>query len=212
MKVTALIPAYNEEDTIGEIVETLHTIKQIKQIVVVNDGSSDQTAKVAEEAKAEVISLSCNQGKGAALQKGIEVINTDIILMLDADLIGLRKEHVLQLLNPLFLNEADMTIGVFNDGRGLTDFAQYVSPNLSGQRAIKSGILNSLGNLENAGFGVEVALNKWVKKHGEIQFVQLTELTHRLKEEKRGIARGIIARFKMYWDIVKVIFISRFKL
>ncbi|MDI3546585.1 MAG: hypothetical protein PWR10_237 [Halanaerobiales bacterium] len=208
MKVSALIPAYNEEKTINSVITILKGFRLLAEIVVVDDGSFDSTAEIAREAGARVISLQQNQGKGAALQKGIEEIDSDIILMLDGDLIGLKELHIRQLLDPILENKADMTVGVFNEGRGLTDLAQLLTPNLSGQRAVKKEIIGKIENLHKAGYGVEVAINRFIKKHGRIKFVDLPELTHLMKEEKRGLARGVMDRAKMYWDILKVILLN----
>lgn len=206
MKVTSLIPAYNEENTIGDIINTVKEYQYINDILVINDGSSDSTAFVAKKAGARVINMGKNRGKGAALKRGIDEIESEIIVMLDGDLIGLKKYHLDNLLFPLFDDETDMTVGVFTTGRGLTDLAQFISPNLSGQRAVKTKIIKDIKNLENAGYGVEIALNKHVKRKGSLKFVDLPELTHIMKEEKRGFVKGVLARGKMYWDIVKVTF------
>ncbi|MFW5981174.1 MAG: glycosyltransferase family 2 protein [bacterium] len=205
MKVTALIPAFNEEERIANIIEVLSLHQDIDDILVVNDGSSDQTASEAERAGATVINLDHNQGKGAALQTGIDMIKNGIILMLDADLIGLKHKHIDDLLEPIFNDQCDMTLGIFNDGRGLTDLAQLVSPNLSGQRAVKQEIISKIGNLKDSGYGVEIAINKFIKEHGRVKQVELKELSHVMKEEKRGFAKGVVDRGKMYWDIVRVL-------
>lgn len=178
----------------------------IDNILVVDDGSSDTTASLAKETGARVISFEKNLGKGAALQCGIKEINSDIILMLDGDLIGLNHNHINILLTPIFNDQGDMTVGVFNDGRGLTDLAQFFAPNLSGQRAVKTDIIKNIANLEKSGYGVEIAINKYVKKVGRIKYVDLTDLTHVMKEEKRGFTRGVADRVRMYWDILKIIF------
>ncbi|HLV09834.1 MAG TPA: glycosyltransferase family 2 protein, partial [Halanaerobiales bacterium] len=143
--------------------------------------------------------------KGAALQKGIEKIDSEIILMVDGDLVGLNNSHIDRLLEPVIENKIAMTVGVFQKGRGVTDFAQFLTPHLSGQRAVKKEVLQNLRNLDDAGYGVEVAINKFVKKNGNIEFVELPELTHLMKEEKRGFAQGFLDRGKMYWDILKVL-------
>ncbi|ACL69535.1 glycosyltransferase family 2 protein [Halothermothrix orenii] len=204
MKVSALIPAYNEENTIKPVITTLKKVEIIDEVVVIDDGSTDNTSDVARGAGARVVRLEENGGKGAALQKGIEIIESDFILMLDGDLIGLTREHIYRLLNPVIAEEVDMTVGVFSEGRGLTDLAQFISPHLSGQRAIKTRLIKKIDNLNSAGYGVEIAINKFVKKYGTLKYVDLTDLTHLMKEEKRGFARGFIDRMKMYYDILKV--------
>lgn len=206
MEVTVLIPAYNEGNTIESIINTLKNIEFIKEVLVVNDGSTDNTAELAVNAGARVINLPENLGKGAALQRGLKEISSRIIIMLDADLIGLNKVHIINLLEPVSRGEADMTVGVFNHGRGITDLAQFFSPNLSGQRAVKTEMISDIKGLTEVGYGVEIAINRHVKKKGRVKYVDLPDLTHIMKEEKRGIIRGVIDRSKMYWDIFKVLF------
>ncbi|MFW6279190.1 MAG: glycosyltransferase, partial [Bacillota bacterium] len=136
MRICALIPAYNEENTITEIIKTLARVELIDQIVVVDDGSEDDTTPVARAAGAEVIQMPENKGKGAAIMRGVESVEADVFLLLDGDLIGLNQEHVENLLAPVLEDGVDMAVGLFNEGRGLTDLAQYFAPNLSGQRAV----------------------------------------------------------------------------
>ncbi|MCF8000889.1 MAG: glycosyltransferase [Halanaerobiales bacterium] len=206
MRIKALIPAFNEEKTIGNIIDILNTIPRIDEVIVVDDGSKDNTHQEAESRGAKVIKLDENRGKGAALQEGISKIDTEIILLLDGDLIGLKDTHIYKLINPLLADEADMTIGIFKKGRGLTDLAQVVSPKLSGQRAIKLSELKKINSLDKKGFGVEIALNKHFKDKNRVKKVPLKELTHVMKEEKMGFVEGAKARSKMYLDILKSIF------
>src|SRR6056297_259166 len=151
MRIKALIPAFNEEKTIGNIIDILNTIPRVEEVIVVDDGSEDNTYQEADSRGAKVIKLDENKGKGAALQEGISKIDTEIILLLDGDLIGLNDTHIYKLINPLLADEADMTIGIFTKGRGLTDLAQVVSPNLSGQRAIKLSELRKIKSLDQKG-------------------------------------------------------------
>ena len=202
MKVSALIPVYNEEKSIGSILELLTSIEDINQIVVVDDGSTDNTAKIVSNYQVKLISNKKNSGKGAALQKGLENINTEVLLMLDGDLVGLTAEHVYCLINPIINDEADMAVGIFNEGRGLTDLAQTLTPKLSGQRAVKFEMIKDIQDLSDEGFGVEISINRFIKKRGRLIFVKLPALTHILKEEKRGVIKGIMARIEMYWEIL----------
>src|SRR5690554_7128186 len=114
MKVSALLPAYNEEKTIASVISVLKQSSKINEIVVIDDGSIDNTFQKAKKCGARVIKLKKNQGKGAALQKGISEISADIILILDADLIGLKELHIDSLLGPVIEQQVDMTVGTFS--------------------------------------------------------------------------------------------------
>ena len=84
--VWAIIPAYNAESSVGEVVE--RTKKYIPKVIVVNDGSTDRTEEVARNRATEVVSLPSNRGKGFALREGFGLALSNgckAILTLDAD-------------------------------------------------------------------------------------------------------------------------------
>ncbi len=202
--VVVVVPAYNEEETIGEVCTVLVGHPQVDEVVVVSDGSTDRTAEVARSCGARVVELPENVGKGAAMHAGISSTSAEIVLFLDADLIGLRPEHVDSMLRPVLDGASQMSIGVFEGGRTSTDFAQAIAPFLSGQRAVHRSVLSSLDDITESGYGVEVALTRYMRRnHGSVCEVVLADLTHRMKEEKRGLIKGFAARMKMYWEIVK---------
>ncbi len=204
MKISAVIPAYNEAKTIGEIVEILKDHSLVMETIVVNDGSTDKTAQIADKPGIKVINLAVNQGKGAAMQQGINFCQGDIILFLDADLLGLKHKHINQLLEPLLNDSAKMTVGVFNSGRVVTDLAHKITPFLSGQRAMKKELLDEIEDLNSTDYGVELAITNYVQQQEvKIEKVELKDVSHRMKEEKLGVRKGLIARLKMYWDLIK---------
>lgn len=208
MRVAAVIPAYNEELTIGDVVATLRRVDLIDEIVVVSDGSHDSTADVARQAGARVIEHRENMGKAGAMKTGFEATTGECILFLDADLIGLSPGHVRSLLTPVLRAEADMSVGIFDDGRVATDLAQLVAPYLSGQRAVRRTIVQEMfegaPDADLCRFGIEVALTRHVKGKGyKVVEVSLEEMSHRMKEEKMGLVKGMAARMKMYYEILK---------
>ncbi len=204
MSISVIIPAYNEEITIGDIIKTVKKVPEINSIIVVSDGSTDKTALIAGSFEVEVCNLKENIGKGAAIKKGFEKTNSDILLFLDADLIGLTEDHIYSLIKPIQKNEVDMTIGVFSKGRFLTDLPQILTPYLSGQRGVKREIINNLPDLDILNYGLEMAITKVVKKNNyQVQIVKLHNLTQRIKEEKYGLVEGTKKRIKMYLDIIK---------
>ncbi len=204
MNVIAIIPAYNEEKTIGVVLSVLKEVPLVNEIIVVSDGSTDNTVKVARSYNVEVVELSENRGKGGALKAGFNIFPADIVLFLDADLLGLNPQHVHNLLSPVINEEADMTIGIFEKGRITTDLAQKMAPQLSGQRALKFYLLEKISDIDVARFGVEVALNRYMESEGiKVKEVLLTDMSHVMKEEKLGVWKGMGARMKMYWEIIK---------
>lgn len=201
--ITCIVPAYNEEKTIGSILDTLKNTQILDEIIVVSDGSVDRTAEVALKKGVKVIDLKENRGKGGAMQAGLDSTQASIVLFLDADLIGLTPTHVNNLLRPVVEGNALMSLGVFTSGRKTTDLAQKFAPYLSGQRAIKRELLNQISDLEVSRFGVELALTRLVdKKSMDVEVVMLRDMSHVMKEEKLGLVKGFMARLKMYWEIV----------
>jgi glycosyltransferase involved in cell wall biosynthesis len=203
-RVVAVVPAYNEERTLGDVLAVLRQVPAVHAVFVISDGSTDGTAEVARAGGATCIELSQNVGKGGALKAGVDRADADVYLFLDADLIGLRPDHVLRLLEPVLSGEAQMSVGILEKGRVATDLAQAVAPYLSGQRAVTRDILRGLPSMETTRYGIEVAINRYLKKNGiTVQVVPLESITHRTKEEKLGLLRGFVARMKMYWEIVR---------
>jgi glycosyltransferase involved in cell wall biosynthesis/AmiR/NasT family two-component response regulator len=107
--LTAIIPAYNEQVSIGSMV--LRTKKYVDHVIVVDDGSTDNTSEIAELAGAELIKHETNMGKGKALETGFKAVNNaEIILTLDGD--GQHKaEEIPKVLKPIIDGEADIVNG-----------------------------------------------------------------------------------------------------
>ena len=204
MGVAAIIPAYNEERTIGMVVEVLLSCSVIDEIIVVSDGSTDATVKVAQQYPVKVLALPENVGKGGAMKAGACQTERSILVFFDADLVGLHTKHVEALLAPVLSGRTEMSIGVFAEGRVTTDLAQKIAPSLSGQRAVKKCLFDAVPKLETSRFGVEVALTQYAERHGvDIVRVPLPYVSQIMKEEKRGLVHGLQDRVEMYKDIVK---------
>lgn len=203
-KVAAVIPAYNEAANIGRVLQRLVRCAQVDEIIVVCDGCEDDTAAVAGRYRVSVIELPINVGKGGAMMAGVEHTDAEVILFLDADLIGLRHSHIRALVDPVVAGRADMAIGIFDDGRPVTDLAQKLAPFLTGQRALRRGILEEIPELDQSRFGVEIALSRYAEKHGlRVDKVNLPGLAQVMKEEKSGVWKGFRARMQMYWEIIR---------
>lgn len=204
MKVAAVIPAYNEGANIGRVLYRLVRCPDVDEIIVVCDGCEDDTAAVARRYGVRVMELPENVGKGGAMVAGVKATEADVILFLDADLIGLSLSHVQTILHPVLSGAADMSLGVFDDGRPVTDLAQKLMPFLSGQRAMRRDVLQRIPELEQSRFGVEMALSRYAEKHGlRVVKSELVGLAQVMKEEKSGVWKGLRARMQMYWEIIR---------
>jgi len=114
MKILAIVPAYNEQSNILNVINSLKAEHPNIDILVINDGSDDDTGKIAESSgKADVINLPCNLGIGGAVQTGFKyaVINDyDYAFQFDGD--GQHNaEEVSKILDPVIKNKADVVIG-----------------------------------------------------------------------------------------------------
>lgn len=214
--ITVLIPAYNEGDIIGETVNAALAMPGVNEVVVIDDGSDDETPFVAYDAGARVIQLDKNGGKGAALNAGLDDIDCEIMLMIDADL-GQTASETYRLLEPILADQADMSIAIMRASPGhkggfgfVMKLARWavkkyggveISAPISGQRAIRRKLLDDIGGFER-GFGVETALTiDALRKGYRIVEVPLP-LTHRASG--RDLA-GFVHRGRQFWDITKAV-------
>ncbi|GAB6153124.1 glycosyltransferase family 2 protein [Desulfosporosinus burensis] len=112
-RIIAIVPALNEVDNIGSVVRNLKIASPWLDVLVIDDGSTDQTAEVARAQGAKVISLPVNLGIGGAVQTGFlyAVKNSyDVAIQVDGD--GQhRAEEIKKLVDPVLMGEADVTIG-----------------------------------------------------------------------------------------------------
>lgn len=173
LKVTCIIPAYNEAKTIAGVVKTCLQTPEIGEIIVVSDGSKDKTNEKlkklqnskklkGENEKLKIIRLSKNRGKGYAISRGVKAAKNELLLFLDADLINIKPYHLSSLIQPVMTGEVDMTIADLK-----TDFTKPSSliwP-FSGQRCLsKKQILPILKEISKTKYGIEVVLNEKFRK------------------------------------------------
>jgi dolichol-phosphate mannosyltransferase len=110
--VTVLVPALNEEDTIAEVVERLLALPISKQVIVIDDGSTDKTPQILAQYKDRILVLTNPQrsGKGAAIRKALPHAEGKTVIIQDADL-EYFPEEIPQLLEPILKGEAGVVYG-----------------------------------------------------------------------------------------------------
>src|SRR4051794_11097481 len=114
MKIAFLVPAYNEAATIGRVLERIDALGVDRHVVVVDDGSTDDTAAIVEEYAARspgiLLLRQGNSGKGAAVRRGIPHLDGDVAVIQDADL-EYDPAEVPPLIEPIEQGVADVVYG-----------------------------------------------------------------------------------------------------
>jgi len=212
--VGVVIPAYNEEKYLRETLKALKKIEMIRDILVVDDGSEDQTAEIAREEEVRLIKLPKNQGKGYALRRGLKELENRIILFLDADL-GESAKEAQKLITPLIRGEADVTIARFPYAAGAGGFGlvkklarmgirfltgRDLSSILSGQRGFKRQVLRQEFLLYPR-FGIEFGMTIDLMKSGAVIKEVDVKMHHRLTGKDLA---GFKHRASQFADISRV--------
>ncbi len=187
-KVTAIICAFNEEKTIEFVIRSASANYLIDELIVVNDGSTDNTGKIIERLKGDIsitdIHFTENKGKGYAMATGVEKAINEAIVFIDADLSELNQDHYYQLLIPIMEDKADMVLGQATET--LINYSVNPFKSLSGQRALwKKDILPIVGKMKHSRFGVETLINLFYQSQGKtVNYVMLKGLKHPTKFDK----------------------------
>ena len=231
LKTSVIVPAFNEAGRITNVLKTIAAARLVDEIIVVADGCEDSTADEARGFAARlthgevrsgdtfrtglplhIFELESNIGKGGAMTYGAHRTEAEVVLFLDADLIGLCAEQVDAMLEPMLhpdaSERADMTLGLFQGARGgafgwFMSYCHRKAPAITGQRAIRRDVFLAVPGLTRSRFGVETAITRYVINTWKLRVssVPLLGVTHPLKEEKRGVLRGLWHRCGMYSEI-----------
>lgn len=209
MKVAAIIPALNEEENVGNVLEVILSSKDLDEVILVDDGSNDRTAEIGEELGAKVIKLpkKGGSGKGNAMRQGVSNTDAEIIVFFDADLIGLTKEHISLLVEPVLTNKAVMCVGLRERWGGLPEFFVKIDPlsAIGGERAMRRFVFENIPLRFVKGFAIETALNYYcLIKKLPVCYVRLKGLNMVIKEKKWGFIKGFLNRLKMLWELFSI--------
>jgi len=203
---SVIIPALNEEKTIGQVVKFCLADPLVSEVIVVDDKSEDQTASQATKAGAKVV-ISAARGKGISMKEGIEASTNDLIIFLDADIDPYPDKAIENLAAPLVGNEADFVKGAFarNAGRvtelvakpllailfpGLSHFSQP----LSGMIAGKKSFFNKIEFFNDYGVDIGILIDMYLMK-ARVKEVNIGYIENKSKPwEALGKMSGEVSR------------------
>jgi GT2 family glycosyltransferase len=199
LRVTAIVPAFNEEATLTEVLSVLKATPAIGEILVVSDGSTDGTVGIARSMGLRTIHLLQNHGKGRAMAIGVAHTDARILLFVDGDILNLTVDLLERLVEPVLAGRSDMNVGVRHRGAVIDAIHRRFGPLLSGIRCLRREVFEAVPESHLEGFAIETGLNWACRQLGCcITTTVMHNLKHLVKEKKRGLAQGFRARFEMF--------------
>lgn len=199
-KIAAIVPSYDEGERIGDVLKALNAVPDINDIIVVDDGSKDNTEAVVKKFKdVKYLRNERNIGKAGSMERGVESTDADIIFFCDADLIGLTPEIVKNIISPVVEGKYSMFIGI--RGNIMQKSVHLFAIN-SGERALRREVWEQLPSYFKYKYRVEAGLNYWVKKYFNGFGYKTFDYSQPIKEKKYGFIRGTILRWGMNLDVL----------
>ncbi|ACB85259.1 glycosyltransferase family 2 protein [Natranaerobius thermophilus] len=223
-KVSAIIPACNEGNNIVDTIRGLQDLNEVNEIIVVDDGSKDETFELAKAQGVSCVKLDKNYGKGKALYTGVESSDSQVVAFVDADL-GQTAKKIKSLITPVVCGEADMAIvkfpkegnykyGGFGLVKKLAKTGTYLltgkvtEASLSGQRVINRELAKQLLELEiDSGYGVELGMTVEALKR-EAKVIEVEENMSHRKTGKD--LQGFLHRGKQFIQILITLLRKKF--
>ena len=206
-QISCIICAYNEGNRIKAILQAVNAHPALKEVIVVNDGSTDNTAAlVAAYPDIRVVSYSENRGKTYAMAKGISAAVGDHLMFLDADLAGLGPREIDMLAAPITGGRAQASISLRRNSLG---FYRMIGLDfVSGERVIPAWLVRDhVSTLERLPrWGGEAFINQLIiAARLPIEIVDWPGVSNVRKYQKVGRLRGLLAELQMVDDALQVL-------
>lgn len=208
--VDSVIPARNEAGTIAEVVRAVASVPFVREVIVVDDGSSDGTGDIARLAGAKVIRREPGGSKAHAMRAGVSATDAESILFVDGDVIGLRPEHIVDFCRPYLEGRAALALGTFD--YGFWNPLVLRMPPTSGERILPRWVFESVTDDKLDGYTIEVMINEVICECRLPWSASVMRgVTHRTKRDKFGRAEGYRRTWRMFWQLVGLLRVVRLR-
>jgi glycosyltransferase involved in cell wall biosynthesis len=183
------------------VVEECLRCRHIRHVIVVDDGSEDDTAELAAGAGARVIRRGGHEGsKAQAMQAGVEASDAEAILFVDADLLGVRAEHLDAICEPFAAGRAVMSLGTFDYGVWNPLVLRF--PPTTGERVLPRWVWDAVPPAKREGYKIETFINEVVAEGRLPVTAQVMRgVTHRTKRDKFGPVEGWRRSWEMFVEV-----------
>ena len=194
--VSVIIPAYNEEGTIGQVIDIINKSNENCEIIVVDNCCTDNTVAIATKKKAKIVNCN-NQGKVYAMEAGLKAASNEIVVYLDADIADYNDSLIDDLVEPIINGRADFVKSTFERTKGglVTEISTKpllnilfpemypFSEPLSGMIASKKEFLEKIEFEKDYGvdIGIIIDLTKMNAKIEEVNIGKIENMSHLLK-------------------------------
>ncbi|MFZ2125067.1 MAG: glycosyltransferase family 2 protein [Candidatus Saccharimonadales bacterium] len=207
-KISVVIAAYNEAPRIERVLKVVDNHPLIDEVIVVNDGSCDGTSEVCKKFKLKLIENEKNLGKTLSVKKGILASKNDLIMLLDADLIGLDSQAIEQLAKPVLSGRVNWTLSVRKNSFAIMRLAKIDW--MSGERVVPKKLLmdDLIWSRPDIGYSLETLMNKSLldsKRTFRSVFLPNVSNTNKSNKNGNGFVRGWAKNFHMIGQISKVV-------
>lgn len=210
--IDAVVPARNEAATVATVVEACRQCPSVREVIVVDDGSVDETAENAAAAGAKVINrLDAADGrpkgaagsKGHAMEAGVAASDAQALLFVDADLLGLTADHLQDVCHPFIEGRATMSVGWFDYGAWNPLVLRL--PPTTGERVVPRWVFEAIPPDKRDGYTIEIMINEVIAERRLPTTARIMRgVTHRTKREKLGRLEGYLRTWEMFWTLLSL--------